>query len=541
MPLAILSVQDALETSRTNAESRWPTRGVEPNRLEPVPLPRFSPSFQIARGDRVITIGSCFSRHIENSLALRGMVLPARDVFRRPEFSTMGSRYLNNFSVPSILNEMAWATGENLFSVEDNLVEEAPGLFCDIHLNSGIAPAPIEVLVERRNALMIAYGQICYSEMIICTLGNTECWYDKQTKLYLNTPPSEIVLGLFPLRFEIHVLGFDDIKVILESLIDMLKRNGPPQLGVVLAVAPWPQTATYLDRDIILSATYSKAALRAAVDEVAARHERVDYFPIYEEMAYSDRAIWRDDFVHIEPSVIDASAARLLRAYVKSEIVDDDDLAARLDPDEPGVTPARIFGELENHWDVLERRPVLALRFASAAVKLGKIAHARQAIDLAGDATDSPEKLWIEAQILFSEHRYDDLIPILESTTGFQRRPPYWVMMLTALFETGRLAQAKAAVAEWAKLSPASSEPYRMAAVFLSRTGDGQGTRYMFAKAKALARTPAQLDRINLEHGEYLASLGRTMLAREAIKDIQASTGALQARVGDLKLRLNMK
>ena len=513
MPLATISAKDALETSQTNPESRWPLRGAEPNRLEPAPCPRFAPSFQIARGDRIITIGSCFSRHIDNSLASRGMVMPARDVFRRPEFAAMGSRFLNNFSVPSIVNEMAWATGELEFSHVENFVEEAPGLYCDLHLNSGIAPAPVELLQARRSAIATAYSEIRRCDMIVCTLGNTECWYDKRTKLYLNTSPSEVVLRAYPDRFEVHLLGFEDIRVQLESLVGIFKRHGPPKLGILLAVAPWPQAVTYLNRDVILSVCYSKSALRAAVEEVTSSHQNVDYFPIYETMAYSDRSIWKDDYVHIEPSVIDACAGRLLRGYVKSEDADDDNLLARFNPDEPGVTPARVFGELENRWDLLGRQPVLALRFAAAAAKLGKFDQARRAIDLTGPAADSPEKSWVEAQIRFSEQRFEDLIPTLESTAAFRRRPPYWVMMLTALFETGRVAQGKAAVVEWSKLNPTSPEPFRMGAGFLSRAGDEQGAGYMFAKAKALARTPAQQDRINLEYGEHLAMRGRTMLS----------------------------
>jgi hypothetical protein len=542
MPLAVIPAVDALAISRDNPESHWPVRGAEPNRVEPTPFPRFSPSFRVARGGRVMTVGSCFSRHVENSLAARGMILPARAVFQRPEFATLGSRFLNNFSVPSILNEMAWATGELVFSQADNFVEETPGLYCDIHLSRGVSPAPYDLLVDRRQALSAAYGEIRTCDMIICSLGNTECWHDKLTGLYLNTVPSEIILEKFLNRFEVHVLGFEDITDQLEALIGILKRSAPQTAGIVLAVAPWPQPETYLDRDVILSSSYSKSLLRVAIEEVARHHERVDYFPFYETVTVSARSIWKDDLIHLEPVAIDAIAARLLRAYVEFDPTDDDeDFAARLNPDEPGVTPATVFGELEHRWDVLERQPTLALQFAAAAVKLGRLEPARRAIDLLETNCAAPEKRWIEAQILFSEGRREELIPLLEGVGQFRRRLPYWVMLLTALFETGRLEQGKAAVAEWAKLSPVSSEPYRMGAGFLGRTGDAQGARYMFSKAKSLARTPAQLARINLEFAEYLASLGRIMLARDLIKDVEVPTGSLLARLNDLKLRLNMK
>src|SRR5688572_23250371 len=48
------------------------------------------PRFQIPRGSRVYTIGSCFARNVEAELARHGFELPAlsvpfeRDIYRRP-------------------------------------------------------------------------------------------------------------------------------------------------------------------------------------------------------------------------------------------------------------------------------------------------------------------------------------------------------------------------------------------------------------------------------------------------------------------------
>jgi GSCFA family len=51
---------------------------------------------------------------------------------------------------------------------------------------------------------------------------------------------------------------------------------------VILTVSPVPLVATYENRHVMVSTTYSKSAIRAALDDVARKYEFVDYFPSYE-------------------------------------------------------------------------------------------------------------------------------------------------------------------------------------------------------------------------------------------------------------------
>jgi hypothetical protein len=50
----------------------------------------------------------------------------------------------------------------------------------------------------------------------------------------------------------------------------------------MLTVSPVPLAATYENRHVWLSTTYSKAALRVAADEAVRKFENVFYFPSYE-------------------------------------------------------------------------------------------------------------------------------------------------------------------------------------------------------------------------------------------------------------------
>lgn len=81
----------------------------------------------------------------------------------------------------------------------------------------------------------------------------------------------------------------------------------------MLTVSPQPPIATYEQRHVPTAATYTKAALRAAVDEVERAHPQVTYFPGYEIVAGSfSRGMY---FESVLRSVNPAGVARVMRLF----------------------------------------------------------------------------------------------------------------------------------------------------------------------------------------------------------------------------------
>jgi tetratricopeptide (TPR) repeat protein len=70
-----IPLNQALKRSARNQQSKWPDSNAE-NRLEPECWPALNPKFQLTRGSRIFTIGSCFARHIEQYLHQFGFHLP---------------------------------------------------------------------------------------------------------------------------------------------------------------------------------------------------------------------------------------------------------------------------------------------------------------------------------------------------------------------------------------------------------------------------------------------------------------------------------
>jgi hypothetical protein len=69
----------------------------------------------------------------------------------------------------------------------------------------------------------------------------------------------------------------NDLKDFVRKVTDV---NG--NIRIILTVSPVPLIATYEDRHVWSSTTYSKAALRVASDEVEREFGNVIYFPSYE-------------------------------------------------------------------------------------------------------------------------------------------------------------------------------------------------------------------------------------------------------------------
>ena len=55
-----------------------------------------------------------------------------------------------------------------------------------------------------------------------------------------------------------------------------------PGVRVLLTVSPVPLIATFEDRHVLVSTTYSKSVLRVAAQAACDGSDRVDYFPSYE-------------------------------------------------------------------------------------------------------------------------------------------------------------------------------------------------------------------------------------------------------------------
>jgi hypothetical protein len=84
---------------------------------------------------------------------------------------------------------------------------------------------------------------------------------------------------------------------------------------VLLTVSPVPLVATYEDRHVVVSTTYSKSVLRVAADEVTRQRDFVDYFPSYEIITSS--ATGRSYYAPDLRDVDDAGVQHVMRCFTR--------------------------------------------------------------------------------------------------------------------------------------------------------------------------------------------------------------------------------
>lgn len=364
---------EAVRIRRANPQARWPARGEEFNRVEPLAAPAFEAPFRLRPGESIFTIGSCFARNIEQELSERGFDVPVLRLLKQEAFAGVTSFALNNYGVSSIMQELQWAFDPaKPFRPEVSFLEVEPGGFVDLHLYAGIGPQPYERVAQRRRAIVECTRQLGQCRVVVITLGLAEVWWDAMGQAYVNeTPPSRFVEAN-PGRFELHVLDYAEILAQLRAALTLIRRHAAEAAQVILTVSPVPLTATHRPMDVMVANTYSKSVLRAAAEAVVGEFDFVHYFPSYESVVLSDRSrTWKEDQVHVTAEVVRLNVERMLSAYLEAPArLPAQAVLERLDALRKGGVRTQ-WNFLNEHRDVVADDARLAVQFARIALHRG--------------------------------------------------------------------------------------------------------------------------------------------------------------------------
>ncbi|MBU8875253.1 GSCFA domain-containing protein [Reyranella sp. MMS21-HV4-11] len=412
MPLFEISAEEILAArSAENDAQAWPTREDKDNRVEPIAKPHFDVTFRLVPGEPIFTIGSCFARNVEAKLLDRGYKIPALDIFKREDFAKIDPSALNNYGVPSIYQELAWALDPEFpFVPEANFSEVFPGKFVDSHLPVGIRPAPLEIVTARREAVRQAVAQVKDCRVIIITLGLTEVWYDKKHDLYINTHPRLKALEAEPERYVLRVLSFDETMTYLRKIADIIDRFGRNDTQIIVTVSPVPMGSTHRSVDVMVANTYSKSVLRTAAEHIVAERRNVHYYPSYESFTLSDRKrAFKYDMVHVEQELVDFNVGRMVAGFAER--------STDLDKMDVPTLIAHINEVSENNprlkWNLLQEnhdRISTSFEFAQFYIRtaLNRRAFklARAALLAAPNEWQPAQKELLEAELLIGEEKY---------------------------------------------------------------------------------------------------------------------------------------
>jgi hypothetical protein len=261
--------------------------GVPPFALDPV----VRSAFELSVADKVATAGSCFAQNIARRLSARGLTyyvveppppgLSPADAKKR-NYGTYSARYGNIYTTKQLVQLFDRAF--DAFKPEIAIWAGRRGGFVDpFRPRIEEAEFPSQEALERDRALHLAQVRRMFEtlDVFIFTLGLTEGWRFRKDGAALPLAPGVAGGEWDDADYEFVNSSVAEVTQELLEFIDRLRAVNK-SARVILTVSPVPLIATYEDRHVLLSTTYSKSVLRVAAQEATARRSLVQYFPAYE-------------------------------------------------------------------------------------------------------------------------------------------------------------------------------------------------------------------------------------------------------------------
>ena len=288
--------------------------------IETVPYEIVDPvirtKFKIQSDTKVATAGSCFALNISKRLVQRGynfLLAEAAPDESEDSIKAVGgnglfsARFGYVYTARQLRQLMERAYGR--FVPDDRAWTNKNGRLVD-PFRPRIEPEgfrSIEALEEARDAHFAAVREMFESlDVLVFTLGLTEAWRARSDGAVFSVAPGVAGGEMDFDKYEFVNFSVAEVDADLQAFIDELKRVNPGA-KVILTVSPVPMVATYADKHVLVSTTYTKSVLRVAAEQVTQRNDFCDYFPGYELVNgnYHRGRYFSDDLRSVTPEGVD--------------------------------------------------------------------------------------------------------------------------------------------------------------------------------------------------------------------------------------------
>jgi hypothetical protein len=302
----------AAERTTAGARARFPDK-MDPRGAGLLLLPELRPSFAMAPGEKVFTVGSCFARNVENRLHSQFDIVTREFSVPASEWPVGGRNGILNEYNPGTIAQRITRAVHGTPAPPETVVPQGDK-FMDLLLpGPGCAPVTKKRAFERRDEIDAIYAELPTADVIIVTLGLIEAWYDHELDTYLNRMPSResIVSG----RYDLVVMDVDEAIALLEPAFRLLEGK-----HVLVTVSPVPLNTTFSGKDVVAANAYSKAMLRVCAEQLSTL-PGVDYFPSYEMVASAGLRAFKEDNLHVRPDIVQQVVAHMLDSYVATKAI----------------------------------------------------------------------------------------------------------------------------------------------------------------------------------------------------------------------------
>jgi hypothetical protein len=252
-------------------------------------------------GTKIFAMGSCFAREIRSALRTRGYdVYPKYfDVDFDPDRQKVGKLpdkdNQNHYTTFSIRQEIERVIDRRSWT-DDDLLRRRSHKLISKHGWSQVFQDPYryDVYGSDIDAALDVSGKIGTAirvgleraDVIILTLGLTECWRNRANGMYVCRGPESENDELFS-QLEFRRSGFVENYENVAATIDRILTLGTTK-AIVLTVSPVPLQLTWTGQDIVVANMASKSILRAVADAVCRDRPQVLYWPSFEYASRRD-------------------------------------------------------------------------------------------------------------------------------------------------------------------------------------------------------------------------------------------------------------
>ncbi len=289
------------------------------DQIDPVTKPRFT----LTQDTPVAAAGSCFAQHIAHRLSTSGFnfLKTETSVKDSVDAGSYSARYGNIYTARQLLQLMERAYGR--FKPEETAWLMPNGRYAD-PFRPTIEPEGFSSLAELETArsehLAAVRRMFETLNVLVFTLGLTEAWRARADGAVFPVAPGVAAGEMDMQRYEF--VNFTDAEVTadLAFFIDRLLQINP-KARVILTVSPVALSASYEDRHVLVSNTYSKAVLRVAAERISQQYPCCDYFPSYEIItgSFNRGRYYAEDLRTVTPEGVNHVMRLFLRHYANAE------------------------------------------------------------------------------------------------------------------------------------------------------------------------------------------------------------------------------
>jgi hypothetical protein len=293
----------------------------DPQNIKQIHVPKWG----ISASDVVVTMGSCFAQHIATWLRERDLNVPFFDDTENIKSPNFSANYGNVYTVRQARQLAEEVAGQR--AAPDISWKTPDGLFVD-PLRPNVFAKPFETAQEisqsRQSHLAAVGAAFRELDILVFTLGLTETWFHRQSGAVLPVAP-----GVLAGDFDPQDYGFANFNTAenledLRAFCDVVTAlRGGRDFRLILTVSPVPLTATYEDRHVLQSTTYSKAVLRSVAGDFVRENAFADYFPSYEIInnPAAKSGFFEGNLRSVKPSAVEVVMGHFMTSYFPGDIV----------------------------------------------------------------------------------------------------------------------------------------------------------------------------------------------------------------------------